>query len=62
LSEVSFGAWKMGDKVENDYTISITRFTLTMGDEEIYHIDSVNGVFRVYGSDQYADDRANLGF
>ena len=62
LSEGDFGAWKMGDKVDNDYTIAITKYTLTHGEKELIHVDPIGCILRVNGEDQYAEDRVNLGF
>ncbi len=62
ISEVEFDGWEMGKKHENNYSISVRRYTLTQGDTEVYYVDPIAGIFRANGQDQYLDDRNNLGY
>lgn len=55
------GAWKSGDKAQDDYEMSVNYYKLTVGGREIYEIDVENMIRRINGVDQLAGIRADIG-
>jgi uncharacterized protein len=61
IKDSDFGTWKVGDKAEIEFSLSVLRYTLTHGDRELIHIDTLNFVERRDGVDQLEADRIALG-
>lgn len=53
--------FKPGDNVETETELNVTAYKMEINNEEIIDIDVLTNVWRVYGVDQLAQFRVNLG-
>ncbi|RUM42594.1 MAG: hypothetical protein DSY80_06910 [Desulfocapsa sp.] len=54
-------AWKASEKVESEYSLLVSSYTLTHGQREIIHINNKDMEYRVDGQDQLAGMRQAIG-
>ncbi len=55
------GTWKAGDKTEVKYECGLSYYKLTMGDQVVYDIDTLNMKRVINGVDQLGSMRAAIG-
>jgi uncharacterized protein len=61
IKDTDFGTWKVGDKNEIQFTLSVNRYTMHHGEQELIHIDVLNMIERRLGVNQMESDRIALG-
>ncbi len=61
IKDTDFGTWKVGQKTETTYKLSVMRYTLHLGDRELIHIDPINFIESFDGINQLEAHRINLG-
>ena len=61
IKEVDPGSWKAGEKTQCKFTVALTYYKLTIGDEEIHEIDTDSMIRVIGGVDQLAAVREAIG-